>query len=134
MRQLFCQLCNAHLHTRTHALNAQKLSKAVKLSRTGPSSSSSFIHQRSTLWPAHPIEQTFILSILQFPQQSSFRAWLGLFTVLSMCHEVSRSQRSGGAERDTSATASCHRYKWTGCLVQPCSFGKKLYCIFYKNK
>lgn len=99
-----------------------KLSKAVKLSRTGPSSSSSFIHQRSTLWPAHPIEQTFILSILQFPQQSSFSISAGPFHG-AMCHVVSRSQCSGGAERDTSATDSRHScYRRTGCSVKPYRF------------
>lgn len=79
-----------HIHT--------KLSKADKLSRTGPSSSSSFIHQHSTLWATHPIEQTFILSILQFPSQSSFQAWclaVSLCNVLAILVVI----RSNTAER-----------------------------------
>lgn len=71
-------------HTHTH--------KADELSRTGPSSSSSIIHQHSTLWPAHPIEQPFILSILEFPPQSFFQARLGLFTMQHAGHVGSISQ------------------------------------------
>lgn len=70
---------NAYQYTHTH--------KADNLSRTGPSSSSSFIHQRSTLRPAHPIEQTFILSILQFPPQSflSSSLWAFLYAECRPC-------------------------------------------------
>lgn len=105
-------------HTHTQCVRT-KLSKADKLSRTGPSSSSSFIHQHSTLWPAHPIEQTFILSILQFPQQSSFPAGLGLFTVQRCGHVGCRSQRCSLAYCDP--IEHCWEEIWVWLNTRLCS-------------